>query len=139
MLRGFIWLDRCLQENLEPLGWPPLSRPESQIMLLASAGITRQVDISKALGLTRQAINQTLKQLKARGLIDILPDPDDGRCKIVAFAKGGAQMRVDALKIIAAMEVELADRIGRKTVVSLREAIDRDWGDIPVLTDKAGR
>lgn len=133
MLRGFIWLDRCLQANVEARGWPALSRAESQVMLLASAGITRQVEISKALGLTRQAINQTMKQLKARGLIDILPDPEDGRCKIIAFAEEGADMRADAAQVIALMEQELVDRIGVKTVNALHEALERNWGDIPIF------
>ena len=126
-------MDRCLQANLEARGWPAISRPESQVMLLASAGITRQVEISKALGLTRQAINQTMKQLKARGLIDILPDPADGRCKIVAFATEGAGMRADALQIIAQMEQEMMCRIGTKAVSALHAALERDWGDIPVF------
>lgn len=133
MLRSFIWLDRCLQANVEARGWPALSRPESQIMLLASAGITRQVEISKALGLSRQAINQTMKQLKARGLIDILPDPEDGRCKVVAFAEEGAGMRADALEVMELMEQELVDRIGVKTVNAMYEALERNWGEIPVF------
>lgn len=102
-------------------------------MLLASAGITRQVEISKALGLSRQAINQTMKQLKSRGLIDIHPDPEDGRCKVVAFAEQGSGMRADALEIIGLMERELIDRIGVKTVNSMREALERNWGDIPIF------
>lgn len=135
MLRGFIWLDRCLQDNLAPMGWPTLSRTESQIMLLASAGITRQVEISKALGLTRQAINQSLGLLKERGLIDIHPDPADGRCKIITFAEEGRQMRQDALRVIEQMENELADRIGRKTLTSLRDGLERNWGEVPIFRD----
>ncbi|GGB64755.1 MarR family winged helix-turn-helix transcriptional regulator [Henriciella pelagia] len=133
MLRGFIWMERCLQANVEARGWAPLSRAESQVMLLTSAGITRQVEISKALGFSRQAINQTMKQLKARGLIDILPDPEDGRCKVIAFAEEGAGMRADALEIMELMEQELVDRIGVKTVDAMYEALERNWGDIPIF------
>lgn len=136
MLRGFIWLDRCLQENLEARGWPTLSRAESQIMVLASAGITRQVEISKALGLTRQAINQTLGLLKEKGLIDLLPDPDDGRCKIIVFAKDGRQIREDALDVIDLMEAELAKRIGRKTLSALKDGLERNWGGVPIFEEE---
>lgn len=133
MLRGFIWLDRCLQANMAEHGWGPLSRPESQLMLLVAAGITRPVEISKALGLTRQAINQTVVSLKKRGLIDIIPDPEDRRCKIIAFAPDGALMRADALEVISQMEEELADRIGRKTLDSVHEALGRNWGEVPIF------
>lgn len=133
LLRNFIWMERCLQANIEARGWQALSRAESQIMLLASAGITRQVEISKALGFSRQAINQTMKQLKARGLIDINPDPEDGRCKVVAFAEKGSGMRTDALEIMELMEQELVDRIGIKTLNAMHEALERNWGDIPIF------
>jgi len=52
---------------------------------------------------------------------------------VIAFAAEGAQMRADALKIIELMELELTDRIGRKTLQEMRDALDRNWGDIPIF------
>lgn len=133
LLRAFFWSDRSLQASLEARGWPPLSRAESQVMLLVSAGITRPSKVAKQLGVTRQAINLTLNLLLERKLIDIIPDPDDKRCKRIIFPEGGQDMRSEALEILAKIEQELIDRIGRKTVLDLREALDRNWGSIAVF------
>ncbi len=133
ILRSFIWLDRCLQTNMHARGWPAITRSESQLMLLASAGIVRPVEISKALGLSRQAVNQTLKLLTEKNLIELRTDPEDKRCKIIGFAKAGEDMRADARKIISQMEQELAKTLSPAVLTALRTAVDQDWGDIPVF------
>ena len=134
LLRSFIWLDRALQANMAERGWTPLSRAESQIMLLASAGITRSTEISKALGLSRQAINQTIKHLVSRRLVTLVEDPEDRRCKIIEFADAGQAIRTDALDIIANLEAYLSERLGARELDQLKAAVDQDWGEPPVLT-----
>lgn len=133
LLRSFIWLDRALQKNMAARGWPPLSRAESQIMLLASADITRPTEISRALGLSRQAINQTIKQLVTAGLVELAEDPQDRRCKIVRFAADGLAMRRDALDVLARLDNYLANTLGTAPLAQLRTAIDTDWGEPPLV------
>ena len=132
-LRAFIWLDRGLQQNMEARGWSPLSRTESQVMLLASVGIVRPIEIARNLGLTRQAINQTLSQLVERKLVELKDDPCDKRCKIVSFAREGEAMRRDAAKVLRALENELARRGGRKELVCLQQMEGWDWDGPPVF------
>ena len=123
---------RCLEQAdvvvYDRLSNPDLlrhARPEAEKLFMGKEPGTP--------GEFQQAINQTMKQLKARGLIDILPDPEDGRCKVIAFAEEGAGMRADALEIMELMEQELVDRIGVKTVNAMYEALERNWGDIPIF------
>jgi DNA-binding MarR family transcriptional regulator len=134
-LRAFIWLDKGLQQNMEALGWPPLSRTESQVMLLVSVGIVRPIEVSRNLGLTRQAINQTLSQLVDKKLVELEDDPCDKRCKIVRFAREGNSMRRDAVSILRRLEGELARRGGRKTLEMLYSMEDWDW-DAPPIFDE---
>lgn len=131
-LRAFIWLDRGLQQSLEARGWPSVSRTESQVLLLVSVGIDRPIDISRSLGLTRQAINQTLNQLVMRGLLRLDDDPTDGRCKIVRFASEGEAMRADALEILTALEGELSRRGNVSAVRQMRRMDEWDWTPPPV-------
>ncbi len=135
-LRAFIWLDRGLQQNLEARGWPSVSRTESQVLLLVAVGIDRPIDISRNLGLTRQAINQTLNQLTGRGLLRLDDDPSDGRCKIVRFASEGEDMRADALTILSELEAELAGRGGPGVIRQMRRMDEWDWTPAPVSPDR---
>ncbi|MEZ5946948.1 MAG: helix-turn-helix domain-containing protein [Hyphomonas sp.] len=132
-LRAFIWLDRGLQQSMEERGWSPLSRTESQVMLLASVGIVRPIEIARNLGLTRQAINQTLSQLTERKLVRLQDDPCDKRCKIVGFAQEGEAMRRDALVVLRTLEAELARRGGRKEVACLQHMENWDWSPPPTV------
>ena len=134
-LRAFIWLDRGLQQSMEARGWSPLSRTESQVMLLTSVGIARPIEIARNLGLTRQAINQTLSQLIEKKLVELKDDPCDKRCKIVSFAREGEAMRRDAVKALRALEGELARRGGRKELGWLYQMDDWDWSAPPVIDD----
>lgn len=136
LLRSFIWLDRALQSNMAARGWTPVSRAESQVMLLASAGITRPTEISKALGLSRQAINQTIKQLAGRQLVTLVEDPEDRRCKIIEFADAGQAVRSDALEIIAGLDAYLADRLGAGELDRLKTTVNQDWGEPPLLSKR---
>ena len=136
MLNSLIWMDRCLQQNLIERGWARLSRPESQVMLLVSSGICRPIDIARALGSSRQAINQTLKLLVQRDLLELVPDPEDGRCKIVRFTDKDGGMRREALDVIDRIETELARRLGKRSFELTKQTISRDWGEVPIFSTK---
>nr|WP_321360365.1 helix-turn-helix domain-containing protein [uncultured Hyphomonas sp.] len=135
-LRAFIWLDKGLQQNMESRGWSPLSRTESQVMLLVSVGIVRPIEVARNLGLTRQAINQTLSQLVDKQLVKLDEDPCDKRCKIVRLAREGNSMRRDAVSILRSLEDELARRGGRRTLDMLYKMEDWNW-DAPPIFDES--
>ena len=132
-LRALIWLDRGLQQNLVARGWPNVPRTESQVMILLAVGINRPIDIARSLGLTRQAINQTLNQLVEKKLVKLENDPDDRRCKIVRYAEEGEAMRLDALEIMAELERELGRRGGRSALECLRRMNKWEWSDPPMV------
>lgn len=132
LLRAFIWIDRGLQQSMQARGWPPFSRTESQVMLLASVGIVRPIEIARSLGLTRQAINQAIAQLMEKGLVKLEDDTGDRRCKIVVFASEGEAMRKDARAILRRLEAELARRGERETLDCLRLMENWDWSNPPV-------
>ncbi len=136
LLRTFIWMDRALQENLALRGWPAVSRTESQVMLLLAEGIRRPIDISRQLGVTRQAINQCLTQLGDKGLVELVDVPQDRRCKVVTFASSGVEMREDAKEILAALEEELQKRIGKPTLRGLKGLAKGKLGPPPVIPEQ---
>lgn len=133
LLTCLVWMDRCLQRNVMARGWERLSRAESQVMLLVWSGTCRPIDIARTLGASRQAINQTLKLLVGRNLLELVPDPDDGRCKIVRFTETDTGMRRDALDVIGQIEETLAERLGNRNFECAKRTLALDWGDIPVF------
>ncbi len=139
LLQGFSWMDRCLQENLAARGWQPLSRTESEIMFFVDQGVTSPVDIARALGVSRQAINQATTSMIERGLIVLEIDPTDGRRKVLSFPRSGAAIGRDAIEIIRGMERELEERLGKRRIDALRSALKESWGALPEIESVAPR
>lgn len=133
LLQAFSWMDRCLQQNLADRGWQPLSRTESEIMLFVAQGTTSPVDIARALGVSRQAINQATKGLIERGMVALEPDPNDGRRKVLSFPDSDFAIGDDAAQIIRGMERELERRLGKRKLDALRRAVGEDWGGLPEI------
>lgn len=128
LLHAYYWCDESLQNCVRADGYAPLSRTKSMIMVNVSDGITRPADLARNLGISRQAIQQTLAEMEQEGLISLRPDPADGRAKIVEFSRRGRGIGHTALAAIRAMELELESRLGRRMMQELRNALYADWG-----------
>jgi DNA-binding MarR family transcriptional regulator len=128
LLHAYYWCDESLQNSIRADGYAPLSRTKSTIMVNVSDGITRPADLARNLGISRQAIQQTLAEMEAEGLISLRADPKDGRAKIIEFSRRGRGIGRAAFEAIRAMEQELERRLGRRTMQELRKALYADWG-----------
>jgi DNA-binding MarR family transcriptional regulator len=130
LLHCYYWCDEGLQNTLKIQGLPALSRTKSMIMVNIADGITRPSDLARNIGITRQAIQQTLVEMEQGGLITLVPDPTDGRAKIVKFSRRGAGIGRSAFKAMDEIEAELVRRLGAKAVSTLKEVLFRDWGPV---------
>ncbi|RVT94201.1 MarR family winged helix-turn-helix transcriptional regulator [Sphingomonas crocodyli] len=131
MLRIFqrlVWLDDGLQARLHDRGWPDVSRAQSMVMINVTAGIVRPAEIARKVGVSRQAVHTTINQMIALGMVQLAPDPDDGRHKVVELTEMGEQMRHDAQAAMGEMTRALTDRIGGDRLAALLDAMRADWG-----------
>jgi DNA-binding MarR family transcriptional regulator len=131
LLHGFYWCDESLQNFLKAAGKPELSRTKSMIMVNISDGITRPSDLARNIGISRQAIQQTLVEMEKMGLITLAPDPSDGRAKIVKFSRRGSGIGKAAFEAMDAIETELIKRLGANSVKDFKKVLLENWG--PVL------
>jgi DNA-binding MarR family transcriptional regulator len=89
---------------------------------------TRPAEIARRAGVSRQAVGQTVAQMKDLGLVKLTPDPTNRRARLVQpTAKGRRALERTGTGATAA-ERALARRIGAARVKSLREALEQDWG-----------
>lgn len=128
LLQGFEWFDESLQRSLQARGWPQLTQPESSVMIHVILGVNHPSEIARSMGLTRQAVHVTIKQVVRKGIFELRDDPHDRRSKIVALTTTGHAMRRDAQTTVRYLAEQLAARIGQDYVDGLRAAFDKDWG-----------
>ena len=137
LLHRFYWCDEGLQNSMRAASLPTLSRTKSMIMVNISGGITRPSDLARNIGISRQAIQQTLVEMERDSLVKLVPDPSDGRAKIVRFSRRGSHIGKAAFSAMNAIEAELAERLGDSVVSQLRKALFSEWG--PVIEPATGK
>ena len=125
--QAFVWIDEGLQNYLKSVGWPDVTRPQSMVMTNVVVGVRRPSDIARNLGVSRQAIHVTIRQMIDLGLLELVDDPDDRRSKIVDIGATGAKMRENAQTAMRLLTAELRRRIGDKAVAQLQDTLAMDW------------
>lgn len=78
------------------------------------AGIARELEVS------RQAVHSSVKRLALLKVLELAPQPGNGRDKIVSITDRGKQARVHALEQIERLESECAAVIGRQGLETFR-------------------
>jgi DNA-binding MarR family transcriptional regulator len=130
LLRAFRWFDESLVSALHAAGWPEVTRAHSLVFAQLDPAGTRTAEIARRAGVSRQAVHQTVRELQRLGLVELVPDPANRSAKLVVATDRGRQSTRVALAALAALEVELTRRLGRRRVQALREALEADWGPV---------
>ncbi len=86
--------------------------------------------IAYEMGTTRQNIHAMAKPLLAAGIIEFVPNPDDGRSKQYVFCDGAIEQRDEIRMILKFLDKSLGERLGKEEFKTLKKALARDWGDV---------
>lgn len=136
LLHGaFRWFEDGLFFLLDEAGWPRIRMPHSAVFAHLDQEGTRESELARRIGVTRQSLHQTVLELRDMGLVDLTPDPSNRSAKLVVLSPLGQEHVRVALSAFAALEAELARRIGTAHVRELRQILQLDWG--PTVGDQA--
>jgi len=105
-----------------------LARSHSLVFAHLDADGTRPAEIARRAGISRQAVGQTVAQMKTQGLVKLAPDPSNRRARLVQPTAKGRKALERTGTGSAAAEKVLSRRIGATRLKSLREALEQDWG-----------
>jgi DNA-binding MarR family transcriptional regulator len=86
---------------------------------------SRLTELAATAGLTKQAVGEAVTELERLGYVTRVPDPHDGRAKIIKLTDRGLDAVIKGRRIFAEIESEWAEQIGPELVASLREAVTR--------------
>jgi DNA-binding MarR family transcriptional regulator len=75
--------------------------------------------------MTKQAMAELVAHLERHGYVERRPDPDDRRAKLVVPTGRGREVLATAQALVPEVEQELADLLGPRRVVRLRDDLDR--------------
>jgi DNA-binding MarR family transcriptional regulator len=94
--------ERALPEGLSLAGFTVLNH-----MIRLGHERRAPAQIANAVQVTKGAMTGTLKRLEAEGWIAVVPDPNDGRGKVVTLTPGGRAIREAALEALTPLFVPI--------------------------------
>src|SRR5215203_589681 len=86
---------------------------------------SRLTDLADASALTKQAVGETVAELERLGYVERVPDPHDGRAKIIRLTDRGRAACLTGRRVFAEIEQQWAEQVGEDLVASLRKAAER--------------
>lgn len=81
--------------------------------------------LASAFQLSKSAMTNTVQRLAERGLVEVRPDPEDGRGKRVFLTAAGRARREAAVATLGPQLAELVSTLGREEVAALLPRLAR--------------
>jgi len=81
---------------------------------------TRATEIARRAGITKQAVGQLVDDMIGLGMLERVPDPDDGRAQLVRFTDEGIAQLLAGLDVLDEIEIDLGGDAGAGTLDRLR-------------------
>jgi|SRR5437764_2061854 len=85
---------------------------------------SRLTDLAGRANMTKQSVGEAASDLELRGYVERVPDPEDGRAKIIRLTDKGREAQAVGRRLIAELEADWAERYGEERVAALRDALE---------------
>jgi DNA-binding MarR family transcriptional regulator len=98
----------------------------------------RLTALAERSGLTKQAVGEAVADLERLGYVERVPDPADGRAKIIRLSERGREARDEAAEIFADIEGRFAAEVGDERFDEFRATLLDLWRLIRASERSAG-
>jgi DNA-binding MarR family transcriptional regulator len=113
-----------LHRRLEAEGHPKLRNAHGCVFRYIDAEGSRLTSLAAQSGLTKQAVGEFVDDLESLGYLERIPDPLDGRAKLIRLTPRGVEGTQAALRIFDDIEREWAKHFGAQRIADLREMLE---------------
>ena len=114
-----------LHDRLEAQGFTPVRSAFGPVLRNLRGRRVTLSALARDLGITKQAVARVVDDMRAAGLVEQLPDPSDGRARLLALTARGDAMVDAAIEIGTAYEQRLAEELGAAPARALRAGLER--------------
>jgi DNA-binding MarR family transcriptional regulator len=100
---------------------------------------SRLTALAEQSGLTKQSVGEAVADLEQLGFVERVPDPADGRAKIIKLTPHGGEALAAGREIFADIERRFADEIGEQRYAEFRQTLLELHGLTRVAAEPARR
>lgn len=123
------WVGQSLHAKMAARGHPPLTEAQTALLSNLDCGTTYASAAATRMGISRQAVYRTVRELAALGLLRLDDDTEKRNQKLIVMTDKANTLVTDARACLTEIEAELANRIGAQDATTLRRALESGWGD----------
>lgn len=117
------WIEQRHLELLAEAGFDDVRLAHNAVFTNMPEGGIRLTELAATAGVSKQAMAEMVNELVDKGYLHRVPDPTDGRAKLIRMAERGEASHLATLEIFAAIESELAAVVGKHSVEQIRSVL----------------
>jgi DNA-binding MarR family transcriptional regulator len=118
-------INELVSEGLAERGFADFRPAHGTIGQHISDHGSRVTELARLAQITKPSVVYLVNDLEQLGYVERIPDPDDGRAKLVRLTPRGAQAQAVARELIAQIEHDWAGLLGRRNFRTLHELLQR--------------
>jgi DNA-binding MarR family transcriptional regulator len=117
-------LTEHIHARLAAQGHPHIRIAHGNVFQFLDDGGTRVSVLAERAQMTKQSMGELVAHLESHGYVERVPDPSDGRAKLVRPTASGQAVYPLAVEAIAEVEARWAERIGEQKLRRLRGLLE---------------
>lgn len=115
-----------LHRGFEDLGYHGMRKAHGAVWRFVDLeNGSRLTELADRAGLTRQAVGEIADDLERLGYVERVPDPTDGRAKLIKPTKRGRAAWQAGVGILTDIERRWAERYGKRRIAELRKTLEQ--------------
>ena len=118
-------------EGLAAAGFADLTPAQARVFQRIAPEGSRLTDLAAQAAITKQSAGFLVDQLERNGYVERVPDPADGRARLVRIAERGTRSVEASRGIVAQVEAEWTAHLGARRMTQLRRILT----DLREITD----
>jgi DNA-binding MarR family transcriptional regulator len=109
---AFRAMENDMVHTARALGWPGITYAHNAVFSTLQVEGSRASDMAAVAGITRQSMGEIIRGMVDLGLVEMRPDPDDKRAKIVAYTPLGLECASQGFGHIVELEQRFTEEFG---------------------------
>ena len=83
----------------------------------------RPSELAEQMGISKQAMNDLMRQLETKGYLALRPDPSDGRARLITLTERGSELMELSRAVSQDISEEWAQLVGRRRYEAVTETL----------------
>jgi DNA-binding MarR family transcriptional regulator len=128
LMHGQQWVTTSLLGLMVERGHDRLTAAHLMFLNNLDCGVTHASEVARRMGVSRQAVYRTTRELQGLGILELEVDPQRRTQKIIRMTPEGQRAVTDARQCLDEIEEVLRRRLGDRDLDRLAAILGRDWG-----------